>query len=94
MNRIILFLLVGLVLAGGIALYVYNKPHRDVASEKPAHTLTANELFDAYEADETAANEIYLDNTVQVTGTAAEDGVVLSISTQGCSAAPFFRAAQ
>jgi hypothetical protein len=25
---------------------------------------------------------------------AAEDGVVLSISTQGCSAAPFFRAAQ
>lgn len=24
----------------------------------------------------------------------AEDGVVLSVSTQGCSAAPFFRAAQ
>lgn len=27
-------------------------------------------------------------------GLAAEDGVVLSVSTLGCSAAPFFRAAQ
>jgi hypothetical protein len=27
-------------------------------------------------------------------GLPAEDGVVLSVSTQGCSAAPFFRAAR
>ena len=54
--------------------FVYNKPHRDVASEKPDFVVTADELFDEYEADETAANNKFLDKTVQVSGTVSEVG--------------------
>lgn len=74
MKRILIAGVFGLLLAGGIAFYLYNKPHRDVASEKPAFTLTADQLFDEYEVDETAANAKYLDQTVEVTGTIAEVG--------------------
>ena len=74
MNRIIIFLVTGLLLAGGIVYFVYNKPHRDVASEKAEYTLTADELFDEYEADEAAANSKFLDKTVQVLGTVSEIG--------------------
>jgi hypothetical protein len=74
MNRIIIFLVTGLLLAGGIVYFVYNKPHRDVASEKAEYTLTADELFDEYEADEAAANSKFLDKTVQVSGTISEIG--------------------
>jgi len=74
MNRIIIFLVTGLLLAGGIVYFVYNKPHRDVASEKAEYTLTADELFDEYEADEAAANSKFLDKTVQVSGTVSEIG--------------------
>lgn len=74
MKRIIIALFIGLVAAGGIFYFVYNKPHRDVASEKPEYVLTADELFDEYEADEVAANTKFLDKTVEVTGTISELG--------------------
>lgn len=74
MNKIIAFLLAGLLIAGGIVYFVYNKPHRDVASEAPAFTLTADQLFDEFEADEAASNNKYLDQTLVVSGTIAETG--------------------
>ena len=74
MKRIIIALLAGLVVAGGIVYFVYNKPHRDVATEEAEYVLTADELFDEYEADEEAANAKYLDKTVQVSGTISEVG--------------------
>lgn len=74
MNRIIIFLVTGLLLAGGIVYFVYNKPHRDVANEKAEYTLTADELYDEYEADEAAANSKFLDKTVQVSGMISEIG--------------------
>lgn len=72
MNRIIIALLVGLLVAGGIVYFVYNKPHRDVASEEAEHRVTADQLFDEYEADEAAANAKYLDKTIEVTGIISE----------------------
>lgn len=48
MNRIVVAIALGLLVAGGIAYFVYNKPHRDVASEKPAFSLTSDQLFDEY----------------------------------------------
>ncbi|MFM1876523.1 MAG: hypothetical protein RL266_2260 [Bacteroidota bacterium] len=74
MNRFLLFLVAGLLLAGGIIYFVYNKPHRDVSSEKPEHVLTADQLFDEYEADEEAANTKFLDKTLEVSGTVSEIG--------------------
>lgn len=74
MKRLVIAAILGILLAGGIAYFMYNKPHRDVASEKPAFTLSADQLFDEYEADEAAANTKYLDQTVEVSGTIAEVG--------------------
>jgi hypothetical protein len=56
MKKLVLFGIVALVVGLGVAYYLWNKPHRDIASEDAAFALTADELFDAFEADETAAN--------------------------------------
>lgn len=45
-----------------------------MANEEAEYVLTADELFDEYEADEEAANAKYLDKTVQVSGTISEIG--------------------
>jgi hypothetical protein len=74
MRNLLIFLGTGLILAAGIAYYLYNKPHRDVASEQPAFELTADVLYDEYEADENTANAKYLDKIVEVSGTVAEVG--------------------
>jgi archaellum component FlaF (FlaF/FlaG flagellin family) len=72
MKRVVIVLLIGLLIAGGAVYFIYNKPHRDVTAEEPAHRVTANQLFDDYEADEAAANAKYLDKTIEVTGTVSE----------------------
>jgi UDP-N-acetylmuramyl pentapeptide synthase len=68
MKKLVLFGIVALVIGLGVAYYLWNKPHRDIAAEDAAFALTADELFDAFEADETAANAKYLDKVVAVTG--------------------------
>lgn len=58
-----------LFIAAGIFGYLqYNKPHRDVAAEKSDFTMTVNELFDAFDTDETKANGMYLDKVITVSG--------------------------
>lgn len=61
----VLLLAVGL----GVAVYFYNKPHQNMTKAEAAFSLPAEELFAAYEADETIANEKYLDQIIEVTGT-------------------------
>lgn len=62
---------IGLV-AGLILLYwIFNKPHRDVAKEKGIE-LTAQQLYDAFKANETQANSLYLDKAIQLRGTVAD----------------------
>ena len=72
MNRFIPLGIGAVLIGGGIAYYLYNKPHRDVAAEEAAFTVTADEIFDAFEADEQAANAKYLDKVVAVSGPLAE----------------------
>ena len=72
MKKFLLIALAAAAIGIAVAYYLYNKPHRDIASEEAAHTLTADALFDAYEADEAAANALYLDKVVAVSGTVAE----------------------
>ncbi len=58
-----------LVLAGvGYGVYVWNKPHRDVMDAKDIVSVSAQTIFDKYKADETAANKMYVDSTIQVSG--------------------------
>ena len=50
---------------------MYNKPHRDPASEASIK-ISATELFISYETDEVAANALYLDKVLEVSGRISE----------------------
>jgi hypothetical protein len=67
------------LLAGSILLLtivvvgyrIINKPHRSVDAEDFL-VIEADQLFAAFKDDETKANELYLDNVVQVSGMVSE----------------------
>ena len=50
----------GILIAGGIGLYMFNMPHRDVQSADADYTLTASEIVSEYFTDHEAANKKYL----------------------------------
>lgn len=59
-----------LAILGAMAgYYVYNKPVSGLEDTKPAFTMKADELFTAFESDETGANKKYIGKIVQVSGT-------------------------
>lgn len=67
-NRIglvVVFILVIIALVG--YNYIY-QDHRDISSEKPAYTISAEELTQQFEADEAEATALYLNNTIQLSG--------------------------
>lgn len=51
---------VGLLIAGGIGLYMFNMPHRDVQSIDADYTLTVSEIVSEYLTDKDTANKKYL----------------------------------
>ena len=71
-KKIILTIIVlGILTAGAVVLYVYFKPHRDVATEKGVQ-LTAQQLFDAFKVNEADANAKYLDKAIELRGEVAD----------------------
>jgi CRISPR/Cas system CSM-associated protein Csm4 (group 5 of RAMP superfamily) len=62
-----LTLLILLLIGGAYATYLWNKPHRDIKSEK-AEAIDAPELFKKYTENEADANKLWLDKTLQVKG--------------------------
>ncbi len=69
MKKIVLILLIGSLIGGSIAYYMWNKPHRTAESEQPVAVLTAEDLFQQFSNHEQQATSDYLDKTIQVTGT-------------------------
>ena len=68
---IIGFLVLGLM--GGVFAYMqFNKEHRDIVAEEASIKIESTDLFQAYVDDEAAANAIYLDKVVEVTGIITE----------------------
>jgi len=66
---------IGLVVLIGLVFFGYsmwNKEHRNIAEEKADFSMTADELFAAYEADEKASNAKYLDKVIGVSGKVVE----------------------
>ena len=63
--------ILGILTAGSVVLYVYFKPHRDVATEKGV-ALTAQQLFDAFKTNEADANAKYLDKAIELSGEVAD----------------------
>ncbi len=58
---------IGIIAAGGMIYWFYNKPARDVTKEKGVQ-LTAQNLYDAFKTNEADANAKYLDKAIELTG--------------------------
>ncbi len=68
MRKVLLFLLVLGVIGAGVGYYMYNKPVASLEKKKADIEATSDEIITAYEADEKAADGVYLGKVVQVTG--------------------------
>ncbi|MFA7409458.1 MAG: hypothetical protein WCY83_04470, partial [Bacteroidales bacterium] len=62
------FLVAGLLVAGGLLLYIFRTGQPDMMKVKADFHLTATELYQAFEADEAAAMSLYTGTTIAVTG--------------------------
>lgn len=64
------------VIGIGVATYVFNKPQRNVADEKPAYTVTATEIYNEFTSNEAQANQKYLSDKngkiIQISGSVSE----------------------
>ena len=65
-----------LLLGGGAGFYMWNKPHKDLTDSAADFTLKPEELFQAYNTDETNANQTYLNKVVELTGVIMEKQTV------------------
>jgi tRNA_anti-like len=68
LRKIIGILLIALIIGGGVAYYMWNKPHKSAEGAKPVATLTAEELFAQYSADAAGSDAKYLDKVIEVSG--------------------------
>ncbi|MCP4311035.1 MAG: hypothetical protein GY790_07220 [Bacteroidetes bacterium] len=67
--RIILILgAVGILSAFSVYMYVFHKPHRNIAKEAPAYVMDAQSFYSEFSSDETSAYEKYGNQVVQVSG--------------------------
>ncbi len=60
------------VIGGGIVLYQFNKPHRDMVGEDASLEISASQLATEYSQDEGAANASYIDKVIAVKGKVSE----------------------
>jgi len=70
---ILLVVLLLIVCGGGYFLSQWYKPHRSAANEKGV-VFKASQLVAAYTGNEHAADSLYLNKTLEVSGTVAEWG--------------------
>ena len=62
MIRTILILTgVAILIGGGVGLYMFNMPHRNIQATKSDYTLNATDIVNEYLKDPEKANEKYLD---------------------------------
>lgn len=58
-----------IVILAAAGFYWYQKPRGSLATVDPAYTLTAKDLYDAFEKDEKKANRQYTEKVILVKGT-------------------------
>ncbi len=63
---IVFFIALGGILAG---IYLFELKHKDLAKVRPDFTMSAVELYKAFETDETSATSKYVQKVIEVTGT-------------------------
>lgn len=68
LKKILLFVTVSILVALSIALYLFNKKVPTLDNVKTDFVLTANDLFNEFDANEDAANLKYVDKILEVSG--------------------------
>jgi len=61
-----------LIICVAVGWYIYNKPHQGVADIKPDVRITAADLYNDFQHDESLANKKYLNKVIEVTGAVSE----------------------
>lgn len=67
MKKVLIVLLICALIAGGIGIYLWNKPHKKVENSTGV-PVTAVALCKAYGSNEKQANTMYLNKPLDVTG--------------------------
>ena len=62
----------GIISGFGTYLYVFHKPHRNIAKEKPSYILIDQELYDEFNANEEMAYQKYGNKVIQLKGKVVE----------------------
>ncbi len=75
LRKIIGIILIAIIIGGGVAYYLWNKPHKSAEGVKPVATLTAEELFTQYSTDAAGSDAKYLDKVLEVSGTVSNVSV-------------------
>lgn len=76
-KKILITLIVGIAIAIGVALYMFNKPARDVQATDTDFTFNSSEIVKEYLTDVNKANQKYLDENgnskvLEISGTVAQ----------------------
>ena len=71
-KKIIYFVISIVIIAIVAGLYIWNKPHRNIASAKEDYSISAEEFYKEYSANEEAANKKYLNKIISVNGKISE----------------------
>ncbi len=72
MKKLVWVIVIVVFLGGAYATYLWFKPHRDIQGEKAKYELSSTALSKAYADGQDGANEVYLDQVVQVSGKVEE----------------------
>jgi hypothetical protein len=86
MRKFLPYVVIVFLLVAGYGYWSYNKSHKETAGAKPDVVISPNELFQAFDKDENAANALYLDKIIEVEGVIksvneTEMGASLSMDT-------------
>ncbi len=65
----LIVLLIGAIVGGGVAYYMYNKPHQEVIETKPFATYNAADLVDELARDTATLKQKINGQVIQVNGT-------------------------
>jgi len=70
----IILIITGFILFFGLGAtyYVFNKPHRNIAKERPAFIMEASELFEEFNMNEDLGNKKFGNQVIQVSGKVTE----------------------
>lgn len=61
-------IIIAILISAGIGAYLYNKKVPGLEGKKPDIVITADELFDSFETDESAATFKFEDKIIEVSG--------------------------